>query len=95
MKSIHQAAVELIPATDKMPVGLSSNGQYYDHRAFEILNEPRFAKYLIGQNVSKSKSFSLQTPSVKKARDLVTRKVYTSFPIDRKPRTAVVLEVLE
>ena len=94
VKGSHLGEVELIPASAKNPVGLAPNGQYYDHRAFEILNQVRFGNYLIAQNVSKTRIFPLNAPGVKRVRDLATKKTYTAFPIMVKPRTAIVLEIL-
>ena len=94
LQGAHKGEVELIPASAKNPVGLSPNGQYYDHRAFEILNQARFGQYIFAQNVSKTRSFSLDVPGVKRARDLATKAAVT-LPLVVKPRTSVVLEVAE
>ena len=90
----HLGEVTLIPAAAKNPLGLAPNGQYYDHRAFDILNQVQFGKYLIAQNVSKTRTFPLNAPDVHRARDLATKKIYSAFPIAVKPRTALVLEIL-
>ena len=95
VRGSHLGEVLVIPASAHDPVGLAPNGRYYDHRAFDILNQVRFGKYLISQNVSKTRTFPLNAPGVRRARDLATGKVFTAFPISVKPRTAVVLEVLD
>ncbi|BCM92619.1 hypothetical protein IAD21_04501 [Abditibacteriota bacterium] len=89
----HQGEVVTIPAASQNPIGLAPNGKYYDHHAFEILNQVRFGKYLIAQNVSKTRTFNFDAPGVKRATDLATKRIYTRFPIAVAPRTTLVLEV--
>jgi hypothetical protein len=91
----HLGQVLLIPASAHDPRGLAPDGKYYDYHSFEILNEVRFGKCIVVQNVSKTQSFQFAPHGVRKAIDLSDHKIRTQFPMVVRPRTAVVLEVLD
>ncbi|MGI6180365.1 stalk domain-containing protein [Butyricicoccus intestinisimiae] len=84
------------------------DGKTYTHNRFDGYSQVRYGKYFIGMNQSRDdasvgqtgKVYYMDTLGIKKAKDLMTGKVYESvnggdIKVQVQPRQTVILEVLE